>query len=148
MGACPRLTQWLESHAGRTKVRLHNLPTEGLESMRDLLTQLRQQRLRKGHLRSKLDAAQVQVDGLLAYRGNAATLRRRLDFIPSSKLDHMMEVTMLVDKVYDSTAATWLGQPMRSSTCATASSRARVVIHPACHLCSWEGPMVCVSHLI
>jgi Tfp pilus assembly protein PilO len=76
--------------------------------MRDLLTQLRQQRLRKGHLRSKLDAAQVQVDGLLAYRGNAATLRRRLDFIPSSKLDHMMEVTMLVDKVYDSTAATWL----------------------------------------
>ena len=37
---------------------------------------------------------------------------------------------------------------MRSSTCATASSRARVVIHPACHLCSWEGPMVCVSHLI
>ena len=72
--------------AGRTTVRLHDLPTEGLVSVQDLLARMRQQRLRKGHLRSKLDAAQVQVEALLAYKTNVATLRRRLHFVPSAEL--------------------------------------------------------------
>ena len=102
---------WARSVRPGQQLYLHELPDDVLRSLNTILgLLLRQSGLdKKG--RARLQTGHGQISALLEHRARPISLRRRLDFVPATRLAEMAQTEELRDECFGSDLSTWLLQP-------------------------------------